>query len=103
LLRLYFKPVITVIVSFLLLNEKVTLASVLGGVIILRGIWLFNRPKPAGKSRNDGVEQISSRVIDFLSITTDQHLSNLAVIRPPVSFNLLLFLASFKPAISRGG
>jgi len=36
-----------VIVSFLLLNEKITLTGVLGGVVILLGVWLVNRTKPA--------------------------------------------------------
>ena len=44
---LYIEPVVTVIVSFLLLNEKITLAGVLGGVIILLGVWLVNRFNPA--------------------------------------------------------
>ena len=44
---LYIEPVVTVIVSFLLLNEKITLAGLLGGVIILLGVWLVNRAKPA--------------------------------------------------------
>jgi drug/metabolite transporter (DMT)-like permease len=44
---LYIEPVVTVIVSFLVINEKITLAGVLGGVIILLGVWLVNRAKPA--------------------------------------------------------
>ena len=44
---LYIEPVVTVIVSFLLLNEKMTLSGVLGGVVILLGVWLVNRTKPA--------------------------------------------------------
>lgn len=44
---LYIEPVVTVIVSFLLLNEKITLAGVLGGLVILLGVWLVNRTKPA--------------------------------------------------------
>jgi drug/metabolite transporter (DMT)-like permease len=44
---LYIEPVVTVIVSFLLLNEKITLSGVLGGVVILLGVWLVNRTKPA--------------------------------------------------------
>jgi len=44
---LYIEPVVTVIVSFLLLNEKITLAGVLGGAVILFGVWLVNRAKPA--------------------------------------------------------
>jgi len=44
---LYIEPVVTVIVSFLLLNEKITLVGVLGGVVILLGVWLVNRTNPA--------------------------------------------------------
>jgi drug/metabolite transporter (DMT)-like permease len=40
---LYIEPVITVIASYLFLNEKITLPSLLGGVIILTGVWLVNR------------------------------------------------------------
>jgi drug/metabolite transporter (DMT)-like permease len=44
---LYIEPVVTVIISFLLLNEKITLTGVLGGVVILLGVWLVNRTNPA--------------------------------------------------------
>jgi len=44
---LYIEPVVTVIVSFFLLNEKITLAGMAGGAIILLGVWLVNRVKPA--------------------------------------------------------
>ena len=44
---LFIEPVVTVIVSFLLLNEKITLAGLLGGMVILLGVWLVNRAKPA--------------------------------------------------------
>ena len=44
---LYIEPVVTVIVSFLLLNEKITLAGILGGVVILLGVWLVNQSKSA--------------------------------------------------------
>ncbi len=39
------EPLVTVIVAALLLGEPVILASVLGGAIILLGVWLVNRPK----------------------------------------------------------
>ena len=44
---LYIEPVVTVIISFLLLNEKITPAGLLGGAIILVGVWMVNRTKPA--------------------------------------------------------
>jgi drug/metabolite transporter (DMT)-like permease len=40
---LYIEPVVTVIVSFFLLNEKITPIGLLGGAIILLGVWLVNR------------------------------------------------------------
>jgi drug/metabolite transporter (DMT)-like permease len=40
---LYIEPVVTVVVSFILLNEKMTPAKLLGGAIILLGVWLVNR------------------------------------------------------------
>jgi len=40
---LYIEPVVTVIVSSLLLNEKITSFGIMGGVIILFGVWLVNR------------------------------------------------------------
>jgi drug/metabolite transporter (DMT)-like permease len=44
---LFIEPVVTVTVSFFLLNEKITLSGLLGGLIILIGVWLVNRPRPA--------------------------------------------------------
>jgi drug/metabolite transporter (DMT)-like permease len=44
---LYIEPVVTVIVSFFLLSEKITPPGVLGGVVILLGVWLVNRAKSA--------------------------------------------------------
>jgi drug/metabolite transporter (DMT)-like permease len=44
---LYIEPVVTVIVSFFLLGEKITLAGVLGGLVILLGVGLVNQTKPA--------------------------------------------------------
>jgi len=43
---LYIEPVVTVIVSFLLLGEKIKLAGMQGGTVILLGIYLVNRAKP---------------------------------------------------------
>jgi drug/metabolite transporter (DMT)-like permease len=41
---LYLEPLVAVIVAAWLLDEPVFLASVLGGAIILLGVWLVNRP-----------------------------------------------------------
>lgn len=41
---LYLEPLVAVIVAAWLLSEPVYLASVLGGAVILLGVWLVNRP-----------------------------------------------------------
>jgi drug/metabolite transporter (DMT)-like permease len=41
---LYLEPLVAVVVAFFVLGEAITLASLLGGVIILFGVWLVNRP-----------------------------------------------------------
>ena len=41
---LYLEPIITVIVAALVLRENILLASLVGGIIILIGVWLVNRP-----------------------------------------------------------
>lgn len=47
---LYFEPLVTVVVATLLLREKITWVSILGGVLILYGVWLVNRAEPATQS-----------------------------------------------------
>jgi drug/metabolite transporter (DMT)-like permease len=41
---LYLEPMITVIVAALLIREAILLATMLGGITILVGVWLVNRP-----------------------------------------------------------
>ena len=41
---LYLEPIITVIVAALLIGESILLATVVGGIVILVGVWLVNRP-----------------------------------------------------------
>lgn len=41
---LYLEPMITVIVAALILREAILLATLLGGITILIGVWLVNRP-----------------------------------------------------------
>ena len=48
---LYLEPVVTVIVAALILGERLYLATLLGGVLILAGVWLVNRKKGDGKVR----------------------------------------------------
>ncbi len=40
---LYIEPLVTVVVAFFMLSETMTLASWVGGIIILFGVWLVNR------------------------------------------------------------
>ena len=40
---LYFEPIVTVIVAGLVLGEPIFLADLLGGVVILLGVWMVNR------------------------------------------------------------
>jgi drug/metabolite transporter (DMT)-like permease len=40
---LYLEPPIAVVVAILILNEAITWAVLLGGAIILFGVWLVNR------------------------------------------------------------
>lgn len=42
---LYLEPLVAVAVAAILLNEPLLLASLLGGVIILAGVWMVNRPR----------------------------------------------------------
>ncbi len=44
---LYLEPIVTVIVAAIVLDEVLLLASTIGGITILVGVWLVNRP---GKS-----------------------------------------------------
>ena len=44
---LYLEPVVTVIVAALVIKESILLATLLGGIIILIGVWLVNRTNPS--------------------------------------------------------
>ena len=44
---LYLEPIITVIVAAVLIREAILLATLVGGIIILFGVWLVNRPAPS--------------------------------------------------------
>jgi drug/metabolite transporter (DMT)-like permease len=44
---LYLEPVVTVIVAALILSERLYLATLLGGVLILGGVWMVNRKRMA--------------------------------------------------------
>jgi len=40
---LYIEPLVAVVVAFFILGEAITAASLLGGGVILFGVWLVNR------------------------------------------------------------
>jgi drug/metabolite transporter (DMT)-like permease len=42
---LYIEPIITVIVAAVLIQEAISPASLVGGLAILFGVWLVNRPR----------------------------------------------------------
>jgi len=42
---LYLEPLVAVVVAATILNEAITLASLVGGMIILVGVWLVNQRK----------------------------------------------------------
>ena len=46
---LYLEPIITLIVAALVLKENILLASIVGGIIILTGVWLVNRPSQSAQ------------------------------------------------------
>jgi len=49
---LYLEPIITVIVAALILNERLYVATLLGGGFILLGVWLVNRKKMGQVSKD---------------------------------------------------
>ena len=44
---LYIEPIITVIVAAIVLHERLLLATIIGGITILIGVWMVNRTKSA--------------------------------------------------------
>jgi len=42
---LYIEPIITVIVAAIILHERLLLATIIGGITILVGVWMVNRTK----------------------------------------------------------
>jgi drug/metabolite transporter (DMT)-like permease len=53
---LYIEPIVTVIVAATLIGEQVTWATLMGGAIILLGVWLVNRPAPSAAGWAEAVE-----------------------------------------------
>ncbi len=46
---LYVEPLVTVILAWTLLGEPLSWVALLGGAVILGGIWMVNQPAPAAK------------------------------------------------------
>ena len=46
---LYIEPIITVIVAAVILHERLLLATIIGGITILIGVWMVNRTKSAAR------------------------------------------------------
>jgi drug/metabolite transporter (DMT)-like permease len=44
---LYLEPLVTLVVAAIILGEPLLLISLLGGVVILLGVWMVNRPEKA--------------------------------------------------------
>ncbi|MEN4013845.1 MAG: DMT family transporter [Chloroflexota bacterium] len=49
---LYLEPLVTVAVAGVMLDEPITAAALLGGAVILLGVWLVNRQSPDEARRN---------------------------------------------------
>ena len=52
---LYLEPIVTVLVAALLLKEAVLLATLVGGITILIGVWLVNRPSQSAQVVKENV------------------------------------------------
>src|SRR5688572_4444091 len=50
---LYIEPLVAVVVAFFVLGEAITLASILGGAVILFGVWLVNRPTQSSQTAEE--------------------------------------------------
>lgn len=46
---LYIEPLVAVVIAFFMLGEAIRIASLIGGAIILFGVWLVNRPIPSSQ------------------------------------------------------
>ena len=42
---LYLEPLVTLVVAAIILGEPLLLVSLLGGAVILMGVWMVNRPE----------------------------------------------------------
>jgi drug/metabolite transporter (DMT)-like permease len=48
---IYLEPFVTVLIAWLVLKELMTIPTMLGGVTILAGVWLVNKPKKSREGR----------------------------------------------------
>jgi drug/metabolite transporter (DMT)-like permease len=64
---LYLEPLVAVVVAAIILQEAILLASVVGGVIILLGVWMVNRSVPIARKTT------SHRTTLETSKTTEDH------------------------------
>jgi drug/metabolite transporter (DMT)-like permease len=46
---LYLEPIVTVVVAVFVLQEAILLATLIGGITILVGVWLVNRPSQSAQ------------------------------------------------------
>ena len=48
---LYLEPLVAMAVAAAVLGERITVATIVGGAVILLGVWLVNRAQGAGAGR----------------------------------------------------
>jgi drug/metabolite transporter (DMT)-like permease len=53
---LYLEPLVTLVVAAWLIGETVTWATLLGGAIILAGVWLVNQREAPARCRATSTE-----------------------------------------------
>jgi drug/metabolite transporter (DMT)-like permease len=58
---LYLEPLVTVVVASILLKEPLLLASLVGGAVILLGVWMVNRRIEPGPQKASGIAQPSPK------------------------------------------
>lgn len=56
---LYLEPLVTLVVAWLVLGERITWVSLLGGGVILAGVWMVNREEAARQARV-GIEKTAA-------------------------------------------
>jgi drug/metabolite transporter (DMT)-like permease len=54
---LYLEPFVTLVVASIVIREAILLASIIGGITILIGVWLVNRPSQVRQVATGEVSQ----------------------------------------------